>query len=190
MLALAQRNHLSPQLADELRQRGRGLVSHARLLDHLGQPAIPLGAAVIELAARFLKLGLQPHGAIALRCWRLHLDGWTRGTGEERRQPYALSFQLGNLAPGDSDFLVCGARLALCAHPLLVGRNAARLGRGQLGRELRHPPFEEDDLLQRGAQQLGGSWGVLRGCFGHGAPFERFLTKASVRIERSPGTVS
>ena len=154
LLAIAQRDDLSAQLADELRQRGRRLVAAARLGDHLAQPALPLGASGLELLPRLGKLGLQLRAAAALGFQRLSVDLPARWLREQRRQPRPLGLQFGELKPRCLGALSGGARVLFGAPALQLCRSAAGLRGRELGGQLREAPLEEDDLLQRRAQEL------------------------------------
>jgi hypothetical protein len=155
-LPLAQRDDVGAELADELRQGRRRVVALAGLVDHLLQPARPLLLLPLHLGAGLGQLGAELRGALPLGLQRDAVDGAVGGPREQRRQPRPLRLQLRDLVPRRLR-LVPGVR-GLREDPgaLLLGGGGARLGRCQGRRELRDAPLEEDDLLQGGAEELGG----------------------------------
>src|SRR5438874_1954135 len=96
--------------------------------------------------------------------------------------PYTTLFrsQIGHLHPRGLRALFGGADLVLGPAALELRRRGACLRRRQFRTQFRHPPLEEDDLFQRGAEQLSGAWRFLS--LGHGASFERLIGRSRVTV--------
>ena len=161
LFALAQRDDFAAQLADEFSERPLRVARTLRLRQAFRQPAVALRTLAVDLAPRLVQLAFQLRGACPLRldggCFRDRL----RRTRQQRREPVALTVEIVRV-------LACFERVAFGFATMLRGPSALRLRGGrsrlrrcQLGGELPQAPFEEDDLLHRGAQELWRRWSVL-----------------------------
>ena len=153
LLVVAQRDHFAAQLADELRQR-RIVVARSRLRDHLGQPAFPLRPRASKLGARLLQLDDERGRPLALRLQRPRVGGEMRRAREQSGEPDAFGLQLRALQPGRLRHPRRVPRFLLGLRASVLGGRAARLRRRHLAGQLGDPPLEEDDLFQRGAEQV------------------------------------
>ena len=76
------------------------------------------------------------------------------GACEQRGETGAFGLELRALQPRGFGDASRRARFFFGLRAALFGVGAAAMRRGELARQLGDPPLEEDDLFQRGAQQI------------------------------------